>query len=385
MTHNIFGELDTRQFIAQHWQSKPLLIRQAIKDFQPELTADTLAGLALEDHIRSRIVLEHREESEWECRFGPFEESDFTTLPESHWTLLVQDVEKHLPQYASLLDYFSFLPRWRVDDLMVSYAVDGGSVGPHTDNYDVFLLQAQGQRQWHIQTEGVQVNELLADTDLRILKNFHADHCWTLDPGDMLYLPPGVAHHGIAIGDCMTFSIGFRAPSQIDLLQAFTDQVSSNSESEKFYTDQADSDSSRRGELGQQSLQHFREMLRESLNNDKAITQAVASLLTESVETPAWYQTDDWSLETFTNNLAITSTVKLHPAIRSFYIQKNGAVYWHVHGEVLEIKNNAAAALMQLIDDYRLASGLIRSLLEDHDLIQMLYIIYQDGGLHIDL
>jgi len=164
MNHNILGQLDHKQFLTEYWQSKPLLIRQAIKDFKPALTADELAGLSLEENIRSRLVIENVLDDQWEYRFGPFQESDFENLPDTHWTLLVQDVEKHLPEYASLLDYFSFLPRWRIDDLMVSYAVDGGSVGPHTDNYDVFLLQAKGQRHWQIQTDNINVDDIRSDT-----------------------------------------------------------------------------------------------------------------------------------------------------------------------------------------------------------------------------
>lgn len=212
------GEMPIEMFLDEYWQQKPLLIRQAFSNFQSPLSADELAGLAC-DTDTARIVLEKGGKRPWELRSGPFRHKEFAKLPATHWTLLVNDVEKLVPELEDFLEPFRFIPDWRIDDLMISYAVDGGSVGPHVDAYDVFLLQAQGERHWQINTAAVAEDNFLPDVDLRILREFSAETEWTLQPGDMLYLPPNVAHYGVARGECMTYSIGFRAPSQADLLE----------------------------------------------------------------------------------------------------------------------------------------------------------------------
>ena len=232
----ILGGLSAEQFLREYWQKKPLLIRQAIPEFESPISADELAGLSLEDEIESRLVLTHGEHP-WELRRGPFSEDDFKTLPERDWTLLVQAVDQFVPEVGELLKAFRFLPSWRLDDIMISYAAPGGSVGPHFDNYDVFLLQGAGRRRWktgqHCSPESV----LLEHADLRILADFEEREEWILKPGDMLYLPPGLAHYGIAEDDCMTYSIGFRAPSHQDVLVHFTDFLGQYLNDQERYTD----------------------------------------------------------------------------------------------------------------------------------------------------
>lgn len=238
--YTCLGETSVEEFLEKYWQKKPLLIRNAFANIQSPITPDELAGLACEEHVNARIVLEKHGDKPWQLEFGPFEEERFSELPESHWSLLVSDVEKHLPETKSLIDAFRFIPDWRIDDLMISYAPAGGSVGAHTDAYDVFLLQLSGQRLWKISEH--YSDETLSDTDLCILKNFTAEQEWLLNPGDMLHLPPNVAHHGIAQSGkdsqgnethCMTASIGFRAPSlktiSSDYIQYLNDNVHSNS------------------------------------------------------------------------------------------------------------------------------------------------------------
>jgi 50S ribosomal protein L16 3-hydroxylase len=217
--------LNAERFLAEYWQRKPLLFRQALPGFDCGLQPDELAGLACEEEIESRLVLEKDGQSPWEARHGPFDEQTFSQLPESHWTLLVQDVDKHLPEVARLLDHFRFLPDWRLDDVMVSYAADQGSVGPHIDDYDVFLYQAQGRRRWKIHYQPVSEEDFIPDLDLRILPEFQAEEEWLLEPGDMLYLPPNLAHWGVAEGECMTCSVGFRAPSYRELASAWCDEL----------------------------------------------------------------------------------------------------------------------------------------------------------------
>jgi 50S ribosomal protein L16 3-hydroxylase len=217
----LLGGLSPAEFIAHYWQKKPLLIKQAIPQFSGLLDPNELAGLACEDEVQSRIV--QQDDDTWMLRNGPFSETDFAKLPEKNWTLLVQSVNHFLPEACELLQQFNFIPNARLDDLMVSYAPDGGGVGPHFDSYDVFLLQGQGQRLWRISE---QTDLTLVDgAPLRILKHFNIADEWVLEAGDMLYLPPHLAHWGIAksVGeiDCMTYSIGFRAPKYQELATEF--------------------------------------------------------------------------------------------------------------------------------------------------------------------
>jgi 50S ribosomal protein L16 3-hydroxylase len=215
------GRLSPAHFLDRHWQKTPLLVRGALPGFQSPLSPEELAGLACEEDVTSRLVMEQGGRRGWQVRHGPFCERDFTRLPEAGWTLLVHEVDRFVPEVGALLDAFRFIPNWRIDDVMVSYAPPGGSVGPHVDRYDVFLLQGLGRRRWRIARRALREERLIPDLELRVLARFAHDREWVLEPGDMLYLPPGIAHHGVALDPCLTFSIGFRAPDRAQMLAAY--------------------------------------------------------------------------------------------------------------------------------------------------------------------
>jgi len=214
-----------RQFLRDYWQKWPLLIRGMFPGGVDAVAPDDLAGLACEEAALSRIVQRNEKRDRWTLRNGPFRERDFTRLPKTHWTLLVQDVDKWDMDVAALLSRFTFIPSWRIDDVMVSYATDGGGVGPHVDQYDVFLVQGMGYRRWSIdaQPRTFAPDAFRDDSELKLLREFSPTHEWLLDPGDALYLPPGVAHDGIAFGECTTYSVGMRAPSRAELLFDFAE------------------------------------------------------------------------------------------------------------------------------------------------------------------
>ena len=217
---SLLGDLSPSSFLRDYWQKRPLVVRQAIPDFGGILDRDALFSLATRGDATSRLVLQHpRRRARWERHDGPFGGIDAGMLPKSHWTLLVHGIESLVPGGWELLRAFSFIPAARIDDLMISYATDGGSVGPHDDRYDVFLLQGPGRRRWQIMRGGDRAID--PDAAIRVLANFAADDEWLLEPGDMLYLPPGVAHWGVAEGPCFTYSIGFLAPSHEALVQNF--------------------------------------------------------------------------------------------------------------------------------------------------------------------
>ncbi|PCI60574.1 MAG: cupin [Methylophilaceae bacterium] len=230
----LLGQLSPVQFLADYWQKKPLLIRQAIPNFNGLLTPNELAGLACEEDVQARIV--QNQGKQWTVQDGPFDEDDFTALPENDWSLLVQSINHHLPEAADLLSQFNFIPHARLDDLMVSYAPKGGSVGAHLDSYDVFLLQGSGKRRWQISPQSDLT--LIEDAPLKILKHFEAEQEWLLAPGDMLYLPPNMAHLGISEDqDCMTYSIGFRAPKTQELVHGFLEHLQDSIQPAGLYED----------------------------------------------------------------------------------------------------------------------------------------------------
>lgn len=231
------GGLPAEDFLRENWQKKPRVILQAFPGFQCPVSPDELAGLACEEAVESRIVIENENGKPWQLHNGPFQPERFSELPETDWTLLVQGLDHWVPEIADLLDEFRFVPNWRLDDIMASFAPKGGSVGPHFDQYDVFLLQAEGQRTWQFGGHCDETSPRVDGTPLRILKDWTPEETVTLNPGDMLYLPPGIGHHGIAQNDCITLSIGFRAPTIDDLLTGFTDFLCGRSDASEHLAD----------------------------------------------------------------------------------------------------------------------------------------------------
>jgi 50S ribosomal protein L16 3-hydroxylase len=279
---NILGDISKEQFLKEYWQKKPLLIRQAYPNFEPLIPADELAGMSLEEEVESRIILENGPDSPWQLLSGPFEEETFGTLPKDKWTLLIQGVDQWLPEAADLLQDFNFIPNWRIDDLMISYATDGGSVGPHYDQYDVFLLQAEGQREWRIGQMCSEHDEFLKETKLRLLAKFEEIERWVLEPGDMLYLPPRLAHYGISQGDGQTYSIGFRAPSQSELMHSLVDQLDASSNEDHRYGDPELALQTNSGEINEAALQQVRDFMTQALTDPLLLSDAIGKLMTEA-------------------------------------------------------------------------------------------------------
>lgn len=231
------------RFLRDYFHKRPLLIRNAFPGFETPVMPEDLAGLACEDGVLARLIEHDRADDGWKVRTGPFAEADFPDMPDHDWTLLVQDVDKWDPDVRVLLEKFRFLPRWRIDDIMISFAATGGSVGAHVDHYDVFLLQAWGHRRWMIDSSvamGRKAPDLSFrdDVDIKLLRTFTPTHDWVLAPGDMLYLPPLVPHHGVAEGPCLTFSVGMRAPSSAELIGDYLDTLIEDADEAIRYHDE---------------------------------------------------------------------------------------------------------------------------------------------------
>ncbi len=230
-----FGAISVEEFLADYWQKKPLLIKQALPDFISPITPDELAGLSLEEVFESRLITGSINDNQWSLTNGPLSENTFTQLPDQDWTLLVQGVDRFDDEAYELIKHFDFIPRWRFDDVMISYAAKGGSVGPHFDYYDVFLLQGSGKRRWHIGSKHCELDNYLDDVPLRIMNTFEVEHVWDVEPGDVLYVPPKVAHHGVSLDDdCTTLSFGYRAYSANELFESVGQQSSDN---HQYYQD----------------------------------------------------------------------------------------------------------------------------------------------------
>ena len=322
------GGLDN--FLSEYWQRKPLLIRQALPGFKSPLEADELAGLALEEEIESRLIIERKTSPYWTLQCGPFANEDFQSLPPSHWTLLVQAVDQWVPEIHDLLSHFDFLPQWRVDDIMLSYAADKGSVGPHFDQYDVFLLQGEGQRRWRLGQHCDADTPLLKGPELSILDDFKQSEEWLLEPGDMLYLPPGLAHWGIAEGQCMTYSIGFRAPSASELLNDLATELLSQSSATDplVYRDPALTSNMAKGAIDDHFIDEVRNLLLRQLDNKEQLAQWFARFMTTR-KYPDLELESDGELE---SDLALEADLKL----------KTSPI--HTSGELTAIDKNVAAS-----------------------------------------
>ncbi len=232
-----FNDIDLDTFLKDYWQKKPLVIRNALPDFESPVTAEELAGLSLEEEVESRIIVQESE-TDYRLKRGPFDEETFSSLPEDKWTLLIQGVDRLLPEVTDILNDFDFLPRWRIDDIMISYATTGGNVGPHFDHYDVFLIQAAGQRRWQLTSQDCSEDNYIQGLDVRLMETFKVEEDYVFEKGDILYLPPKLGHHGIALDDdCMTYSVGYRTYRGQELWDSFGDHLSEMETFKDLYLD----------------------------------------------------------------------------------------------------------------------------------------------------
>lgn len=284
-------------FLQQYWQQKPLLIPQALENFSNPLDENELAGLACDPDANARFM-QHVQGNEWRMCMGPLDDDFFDDVTGNKWSLLVSDIEKLLPDFRDYLQPFRFLPDWRIDDLMISYAPPGGSVGAHVDQYDVFLLQASGVREWQIETTARIGRQESVSNDISLLGDFTADETMRLRAGDMLYLPPHFAHHGIAIEDaCMTWSIGFRAPSADEMLPSILNYISDDMQQPERFTDSGRSKASNPGLIEVNDKTKLRQLLATALEyNDQQLDDWIGRYLTEAKDTSedTDIQTLDW-------------------------------------------------------------------------------------------
>lgn len=338
----LLSRFDPAAFLRDHWQKTPLLIRNPWNDWRNPLEPDELAGLSCEEEVESRLIT--RTASGLAMENGPMAEDRFGDLTGS-WTLLVQAVDHHAPAVAALIDPFRFVPDWRIDDVMVSYATDGGGVGPHYDQYDVFLVQGLGQRRWRVGRRCTADTPLLPHDDLRLIADFEATGDWVLEPGDILYVPPGFAHDGIAVGDdCMTYSIGFRAPSRAELIEGWCEhQVESLVEDDRY----ADADltpQTNPGEIAPASIDRLHAMMLDALSDRQvfACWFGLSNSLPKYADAD-WRPEEAMDIDDLQALLAQGVTLLRNPASRFAFIRgDDGAITLFVDGNAFDCAGDSA-------------------------------------------
>ncbi len=323
------------RFLRDYWQRRPLLVRGAFAPWQDPLTPEDLAGLACEELALGRLIRLDRSAGNWEVEQGPFAEERFPALPDHDWTLLVQDVDKWDPDVAALLAPFSFLPRWRLDDVMVSFAAPGGSVGAHTDHYDVFLIQGHGRRRWQIDDRPGASQALREGQALKLLRHFDPSHDWVLEPGDMLYLPPEVPHFGEALDACMTFSVGLRAPSDAELLADLADSMADQTDGAKRFADAGRAPARDPGLVDAESLAGLRQRLRAAVElDDQALGAWFAGMITRyrsaGLSAPPPRRSTAASLA---QRLARGARLRPHPFARLAWVRSGRAALAYADGQ----------------------------------------------------
>jgi 50S ribosomal protein L16 3-hydroxylase len=342
----LLGGLSPELFMKRHWQKKPLLVRQAIANFKPLLDRGELFELASHEDAQARMVIQEPGKTPaWQFKHGPFERRALPALKRPGWTLLVQGVDLQHDAVHDLMNQFRFVPDARLDDLMISYATDGGGVGPHFDSYDVFLLQAHGRRRWRI---GRQKDKTLQpDVPLKILANFEPEQEFVLEPGDMLYLPLLHAHDGIAIGECMTYSIGFRSPSRGELARELLQRLAEGAEDAvgvSVYRDPQQGATSQPAEIPQQMLEFARDALQGALKDPDALARALGEYLTEP-KANVWFDAAEPGTGQLEGAVRLDRRTKMMFDVRHIFI----------NGESFRASGRDATLMRRLSDERRLS------------------------------
>ena len=365
----LLGGISPAEFMSTYWQRKPLLVRQAIPEFKALLSRPELFDLAEQNEVESRLVIgSNGGKRDWQMQRGPFKRRAIPKLTERDWTLLVQGVDLHDDRVAALMQQFRFIPDARLDDVMISYATEGGGVGPHFDSYDVFLLQAHGQRRWRI---GRQKDlSLVPDMPLKILANFKPEHDWVLNPGDMLYLPPRYAHDGIAQGECMTYSVGFRVPQTGDLARELLVRLSEGAEEVAgcdLYKDATQPAVSKPAAVPEGLAEFAKLSLQKALKDPKAMQRALGEYLTEP-KANVWFEIGDTP-----NKL---KSVRLDRRSKMMY----DAHHIFLNGESWRAAGKDAALMRQLADSRQLSADELK--IASPEALSLLMEWCDDGWLH---
>lgn len=359
---------DSAAFLRDHWQRQPLLLRNPWGAWHNPLEPDELAGLACEPQVESRLVVQSA--GEWTLENGPLAEDRFATLGRDPWTLLVQAVDHYVPPVADLVEPFRFIPNWRIDDVMISYATQGGGVGAHFDRYDVFLIQGLGTRRWQLGAMCGDDTPQIISGGLRQLAEFDPVAEWVLEPGDVLYVPPGIAHNGVALSDdCMTYSVGFRAPSQAELLSGWADAVIDGLSDDRRYTDAVLDPAANPGEIPAEALARLHALAVAGLQDSAGFARWFGGYATAPKNPEIdWRPEEPFADGEVADALAQGDTLIRNPASRFAFVREGDGVTLFVDGEAYPCSGPLAAFAKTLCAAPTVPAGAVDS--AAHDLIR---------------
>ncbi|MBI1447959.1 cupin domain-containing protein [Acinetobacter sp. AC1-2] len=333
----VLGGITAEQFLAEYWQKKPLLVRNGLPEIVGLLEPQDVQELALEEHASARLIRQKdRNPNEWHVKSSPLTKGDFQKLPKL-WTLLVQAVDHYSFDLSELWKKFPFIPQWRRDDIMVSYAPKGGSVGKHFDFYDVFLVQGHGHRRWQLGQMCDVNTAFVPNQPLKLLPEIDVQFDEVLAPGDLLYVPPGMAHYGVAEDDCLTFSFGFRMPNVAGMMERISDQFSANTLLQNPVVDIARKQMGQIGEINATELSHLKDLVLAQLKDSSTLDAAIMYYMSEPKYPDNIPEADEIEADDLKEILHEGYEVLLEPASRLLYTEQNGTINFWGNGEVLFI------------------------------------------------
>jgi 50S ribosomal protein L16 3-hydroxylase len=347
---DVLGGISAEQFFAEYWQKKPLLVRNAIPDISDMLEPEDILGLAQQEGVAARLLTQHGQQHEqWKLKRSPLNQKDFSKLS-GYWTLLVQAVDHFSADIARLWQHFDFIPQWRRDDIMVSYAPKGGSVGRHFDQYDVFLVQGYGERRWQLGQYCDENTQFIPNQTLRLLPDMAVFFDEVLNPGDLLYVPPKLSHYGVAENDCLTFSFGFRMPNAAQLLDQLTDQLLQDQSIQTPVSDLHPRPLQAAGEVNVQDINWLKQQLIDRIQQGTYFEQALLGILSDSKYPDSLPENEELSIDALRDILAEGGSVQREPAARLLYLTQGDQQQFWALGEVIECAAAQQPLLKQLAD-----------------------------------
>lgn len=351
----VLGGITAEQFLAEYWQKKPLLVRNGLPEIVGLLEPQDVQELALEEHASARLIRQKdKNPNEWHVKSSPLTKGDFQKLPKL-WSILVQAVDHYSFDLSELWKKFPFIPQWRRDDIMVSYAPKGGSVGKHFDFYDVFLVQGHGHRRWQLGQMCDANTAFVPNQPLKLLPEIDVQFDEILAPGDLLYVPPGMAHYGVAEDDCLTFSFGFRMPNVAGMMERISDQFSANTLLQNPVVDIARKQMSQIGEINASELRHLKDLVLAQLQDSAALDAAIMSYMSEPKYPDNIPEADEIEADDLKEILHEGYEVLLEPASRLLYTEKNGTLNFWGNGEALFIAESFEQKLKAIANGESLA------------------------------
>ena len=340
------NQMSQNEFLSEYWQKKPVVIKQGFKNFIDPILPDELAGLAMEDTVESRLV--YKKGDEWQAEFGPFEQ--YEHLGDSNWSLVVQALDNFSEEAAEIIEPFRFIPHWRLDDLMASFATKGGGVGPHVDNYDVFICQGSGKRHWRV-GDNTHHNEVIAHEALLHVEAFEAIIDVELEPGDILYIPPGFPHEGIALEPSMSFSVGFRANSTVSLFSALADHLIDNELGTELLEDSGRQAITQSGEITNKDYESLKSQLSDLLENEQIFKGFIGKFLTNAKHELDLMPSEEPFSPDEVSELLTIHGIKRLGGLRAFYFEDtiNEGVFY-LNGEQKSFARDLSPVVKRLCD-----------------------------------